>query len=135
MAESDVILNPGSGGAAVRTWAVQENGKQVQQQVVTLADAEANLLDGSGRVQGAATAPSSGTGGGTVPSAATGRVMTLRAFAVGSDGTVTFTGGTLNGLVVTVRSGSGFDWTPATEQTCLTEIVFGPSLDYFVEWA
>ena len=135
---TSVILNPGSGGAVMwtRTYSgIAGEAGSVEAEIVNTVDGSGNVLDGSGRVQGAATAPASGTGGGTVASAATGRIMTLRAFANGSDGTITFTGGTTDGLVVTVRSGAGFDWTPATEQTCLTHVVFSSSLDFFVEWA
>ena len=44
MAESEVTLNPGSGGAEVRTQMVLENGQEVHQQVVTLADADGTLI-------------------------------------------------------------------------------------------
>lgn len=135
---TNVVLNPGAGGASmwVRSYqgVIGETGSVVAE-VVNTVDGSGNVLDGSGRVQGAAVAPSSGVGGGTVLSAATGRVMTLRCYAVGADGTVAFHGGSLDGVTLTVRAGSGFDWTPATEQTCSTDIVFSASLDYFVEWA
>ena len=97
-------------------------------------DAKGNVLDGSGRVQTGVVPPSVITGGGTAVAAGTGRVMALHAYANGSDGTVTFHGGTLDGLVVTVRSGLTFDWTPASEQTALTSVVFSGSLDGLVEW-
>ncbi len=48
MAEGEVTLNPGYDGAEVRTQVVLENGKQVHQQVVTLADAEGNLIGSGG---------------------------------------------------------------------------------------
>ena len=130
MAEQEVTLNPGSGGAQVRTVLSPGNNNQ---QVVTGADSSGNLLDGSGRIQGTIRPPVAGTGGGTVNSVGAGRVITVHAYANGADGTVTFTGGTLDGVVVTLRNGTGFDWTPGTEQTCLTHMVFSGSLDYFVE--
>lgn len=135
MAEAEVTLNPGSGGALVRTQQVLEGGNNVHQQVVTGADASGNLLDGSGRIQGAAHVPVTGTGGGTANAAGSGRVVNVWAFANGADGTITFHGGTLDTVVVTVRSGTSFAWTPGTEQTATTSAVFSGSLDFLIEWA
>lgn len=114
-------------------------GRRPRPQVeAILTDNRGNPLDGTGRLQTPPLVPSSGASGSlstvSPPSPLAIRVMTVRAFGNGGDGTITFTGGSLNGLIITVRNGTGFDWTPATEQTCATSVAFSAALDYFIEW-
>lgn len=63
-----------------------------------------------------------------------GRLVSLHCDPGGSAGTVTFTGGSLNGVVVTLSTGKAFDWSPGTVQDCKS-ITFSVPMDWLVEWA
>lgn len=142
MAESSIEINPpavAGTGPYMRALEVSPPGAPDApelQEVVTQADAEGHLLDGSGRIQ-VAYPPSVVTDGGTAtaPAGSAGRVVTLEVVNPGgSPIAFTWTGGPADGTAFTVRPGSVLNWTPGTEQTA-TSLTFPAGLDAIVEWA